>query len=73
MDRLAEQSGGTAPWPGFSVDVAGLARALGCPARTVSEHAELLAVLDEVLPGLAGRSEPLLLEVAVAPDATFAP
>ena len=33
MDRLAEQGGGTAPWPGFAVDVAGLARALGCPAR----------------------------------------
>jgi hypothetical protein len=30
-------------------------------------------VLDDVLPGLADRSEPLLLEVAVAPDATFAP
>ena len=73
MDRLAEQSGGTAPWPGFAVDVAGIARALGCPARTVSDHDDLLAVLDEVLPGLAGRDEPLLLEVAVAPEATFAP
>ena len=73
MDRLAEQAGGTAPWPGFAVDVAGLARALGCPARSIVEHDELLGVLDEVLPGLAGRSEPLLLEVAVAPDATFAP
>ena len=39
----------------------------------MSDHAELLAVLDEVLPGLAGRDEPLLLEVAVAPEATFAP
>ncbi len=36
MDRLAEQSGGTAPWPGFDVDVAGIARALGCPARAVA-------------------------------------
>ena len=73
MDRLAEQSGGTAPWPGFSVDIAGIARALGCPARTVREHADLLAILDEVLPGLADRDEPLLLEVAVIPEATFAP
>jgi benzoylformate decarboxylase len=73
MDRLAEQAGGTAPWPGFAIDVAGLARALGCPARTIGDHDELLQVLDEVLPGLADRSEPLLLEVAVAPDATFAP
>ena len=73
MDRLAELHGGSAPWPGFGVDVSGLARAFGCPARRVSEHAELLAVLDEVIPGLADRDEPLLLEVVVAPDATFAP
>ncbi len=73
MDRLAEQAGGTAPWPGFAVDVAGLARAFGCPARTVNGHAELLEALDEVLPDLSGRTEPLLLEVAIAPDATFAP
>jgi benzoylformate decarboxylase len=73
MDRLAEQTGGSAPWPSFDVDVAGLARALGCPARTVSGYDELLETLDEVLPGLGGRDEPLLLEIAVAPDATFAP
>lgn len=73
MDRLAEQHGGAAPWPGFGVDVAGLARAFGCPARSVAEHAELLEALDEVLPGLAGRDEPLLLDVAVAPDENFAP
>jgi benzoylformate decarboxylase len=73
MDRLAEQAGGTAPWPGFAVDVAGLARALGCPARTVSGYQELLETLDEVLPGLGARDEPLLLEIAVAPDAAFAP
>jgi benzoylformate decarboxylase len=73
MDRLVEQRGGSVPWPGFGVDVAGIARALGCPARHVAEHAELLEVLDEVLPGLAGRDEPLLLEVVVEPDETFAP
>jgi benzoylformate decarboxylase len=73
MDRLVEQHGGTAPWPGFGVDVAGLARALGCPARTIREHGELVESFDEVVPGLAGRDEPLLLEVVVAPDATFAP
>jgi benzoylformate decarboxylase len=73
MDRLAEQAGGTAPWPSFAVDVAGLARALGCPARTLRGYGELLETLDEVLPGLGGRDEPLVLEIAVAPDATFAP
>ena len=35
MDRLVEQHGGTAPWPCFGVDVAGLARAFGCPRETV--------------------------------------
>jgi benzoylformate decarboxylase len=73
MNLLAEQQGTTAPWPGFAVDVAGLARALGCPARSISEHGELLDTFDEVLPGLASREEPLLLEVVVAPDATFMP
>ncbi len=73
MDRLAEQHGGAAPWPGFGVDVAGLARAFGCDARTVAGHGELLEAFDEVLPVLAARDEPLLLEVAVAPDGDFAP
>jgi benzoylformate decarboxylase len=73
MDRLAEQQGGTAPWPGFGIDVAGLARALGCPARTIRDHDELLQVLDDVVPGLSDRREPLLLEIVVAPDETFAP
>jgi benzoylformate decarboxylase len=73
MDRLAEQAGGSAPWPGFAVDVAGLARAFGCEARTIGDHEDLLRVLDDVVPGLADRHEPLLLEIAVAPDETFAP
>jgi benzoylformate decarboxylase len=73
MDRLAEQHGGAAPWPSFGVDVAGLARAFGCPAQTVTGHDELLHALDDVLPGLGGRDEPLLLEVAVAPEENFAP
>ena len=54
MDRLVEQQGSKAPWPSFGVDIAGMSRAFGCPARTVAEHGELLQTLDEVLPGLAG-------------------
>jgi benzoylformate decarboxylase len=73
MDRLAEQHGGAAAWPSFDVDIAGIARALGCPALSVAEHGELLETLDDVLPRLAGRDEPLLLEVVVAPDESFAP
>ena len=37
------------------------------------DHDELAGVLDEVVPSLVRRGEPLLLEVAVAPDETFAP
>ena len=74
MDRLAERAGGDAPWPQFAdVDVAALARAFGCDARKIGTHDELLAALDEVVPGLAARSEPLLLDVAIAPTATFKP
>jgi benzoylformate decarboxylase len=73
MDRLAEQSGSTPPWPGFGVDIAGLATALGCPARRIEEHDELLGTLDDVVPSLADRSEPLLLDVVVEPDRSFAP
>jgi benzoylformate decarboxylase len=73
MDRLVEQRGGAPPWPGFGVDIGGIARALGCPARSVRGHGELMQVLDEVLPGLASRTEPLLLDVTVIPDESFAP
>jgi benzoylformate decarboxylase len=72
MDLLTDAHGGRGPWPGFEVDVAGLARSLGCPARSASRHDELLRVLDEVVPTLATRDEPLLLEVAVAPEERFA-
>ena len=61
MDRLAAEAGGKAPWPGFAeVDVAGLATALGCPARRVATHGELVELLDEVVPGLAARDTPLV-------------
>jgi benzoylformate decarboxylase len=75
MDRLAEQHGaGKAPWPAFEeVSVSRLAEGFGCPATRVTTHDALLAVLDEVVPTLGGRTEPLVLEVAVVPDATFAP
>ncbi|MGZ4388845.1 MAG: thiamine pyrophosphate-dependent enzyme, partial [Gaiellaceae bacterium] len=71
MDHLAAHRGG--PWPRFDVDLAGIAQALGCPARRVAVPDELPAALDEALAGLAERGEPLLLEVAVDPDPEFAP
>jgi benzoylformate decarboxylase len=60
--------GGTAPWPAFDeVSVRRIAEGFGCPARRVTTYAELVGVLDEVLPTLADRQEPLVLEVAVPP------
>jgi benzoylformate decarboxylase len=75
MDRLAEQHGnGKAPWPAFEeVSVSGLAASLGCPAQRVDDHAAMVRVLDEVVPTLASRGEPLVLEVVVVPELTFEP
>jgi benzoylformate decarboxylase len=74
MDRLAEKHGGKAPWPAFDeVEMAGLARALGCDARRVTTYDELVEILDDVVPGLADRTAPLLLDVAVVPDSHFEP
>jgi benzoylformate decarboxylase len=73
MDRLAERHGAAGPWPGFEVDIAALARAQGCEARRIAEHDDLVETLDEVVPELATREEPLLLDVAIAPTTSFAP
>src|SRR5581483_1899579 len=53
MDELARAQGGAAAWPSFEdVDVAALARALGCEARRLERHEELVAALDDVVPEL---------------------
>jgi benzoylformate decarboxylase len=72
MDRLAEQQDEAAPWPGFGeIDIAAMARAQGCPARRVESHDELVGALDEAVPDLGARDEPLLLEAVVAPDPNY--
>ncbi len=74
MDRLAETQGDAAPWPQLTgIDIAGLSRALGCHAERITTPAELESTFDEVVPDLAERDEPLLLEIAVAPDERFEP
>ncbi len=68
MDILAEQHGAAAPWPGFAeVELATVARGFGCPARRITTHEELTQALDEVVPTLADRDEPTLLDVQIAP------
>ena len=52
---------------------AGGAVTFGCPARTIGSYDELVQVFDEVVPALASREGPLLIDVAVAPNETFAP
>jgi thiamine pyrophosphate-dependent acetolactate synthase large subunit-like protein len=67
MDRLAAQAGGRAPWPSFSdIDIAGLARSLGCRALDVRTHDELARAFGDTIPPLPSLSEPLLMNVAVA-------
>jgi benzoylformate decarboxylase len=74
MDRLAEMQTEAAPWPDFGqVDIAAMARALGCPATRVESHDELIAAFDDAVPGLARRDEPLLVEAVVQPDPDFNP
>jgi benzoylformate decarboxylase len=66
MDGLARARGGVGAWPAFhGVDIAGIARCIGCPSVRVETHDELLRTLDAVLPNLAARQEPLVLEVAL--------
>jgi benzoylformate decarboxylase len=68
MDRLAAQHGGKPPWPGFAaIDPAALATGFGCEARQVTSFAGLVAALDAIVPTLADRTDPLLLDVHVEP------
>jgi thiamine pyrophosphate-dependent acetolactate synthase large subunit-like protein len=70
MDQLAEAAGGKPAWPGFEeVDVCAIAAGFGCPTQRLTSLDDLVTVLDDVLPGLGRRQEPLLLEVAVQPGA----
>jgi benzoylformate decarboxylase len=68
MDAQAHDTGRNAPWPQFhELQIAQIAHALGCPAQRITGYAELLQALDQTLPTLTERHEPLLLEVAVTP------
>jgi benzoylformate decarboxylase len=74
MDRLVERHGGTGPWPAFAeVEVATIARGFGCRAERITTHDDLLSALDEVVPTLADREEPLVLDILVEPTLDFAP
>jgi benzoylformate decarboxylase len=75
MDRLAERTGaGHGPWPAFgAIDICGLARAQGVEAIRITEHVDLLARFDDLIPSLGARETPLVVEVVVAQDEHFDP
>ena len=76
MDRLAEtqQTAGRGPWPAIDdVDYTALAHAFGCPAERVDAHEPLREALERLVPTLAEREQPFLLEVLVEPDERFEP
>jgi benzoylformate decarboxylase len=75
MDRLAERTGaGAGPWPSLeTVDICGLARAQGVEAIRITEHDDLLARFDDLIPALSGRETPLVVEVVVSQDKHFDP
>lgn len=67
MDRLAHNAGSTPPWPGFEeISLSKLAGGLGCPAQRIESLDDLIATLDEIIPTLGDRTEPLLLDIAVS-------
>lgn len=67
MDRLAHNAGATPPWPGFEeISLSTLAAGFGCPAQRIESLEDLLATLDDVIPTLGERREPLLLDIAVS-------
>jgi benzoylformate decarboxylase len=68
MDAQAHARGGKPAWPQFpGVDIAGIARALGCPAVRVETFDELRTTLTDAISGLRDAKAPLLVEVVVAP------
>lgn len=76
LDRLVAnyRDGGKAPWPSLSgIKPHLLAAGFGCPAVQVSTAAALSDLLDTLIPGLATRDEPLLVEVAIAGTDRYRP
>ena len=66
MDAQARQRGGTGAWPDFpGIDIAGIARSMGCPSRRIDGYSELVGTFDELIPTLVQRREPMLVEISV--------
>jgi benzoylformate decarboxylase len=46
--------------------IAAIATGMTCASRRISTHDELIETLDEIVPTLRTRSEPLLLDVRIS-------
>jgi thiamine pyrophosphate-dependent acetolactate synthase large subunit-like protein len=67
MDSQARWRGERAPWAQFpGLDIAGIARGLGCPAIRVETYEQMAETLGETLDGLAQRTQPLVVEAVIA-------
>ena len=67
MDAQARARGGRPGWPQFpGLEIAAIARGLGCPATRVETHDQLQTTLADALRGRRDAAAPLLVEVVVA-------
>jgi benzoylformate decarboxylase len=67
MDAQAGWQGTRAPWPQFpGLDIAAIARGMGCPATRVETYQQMTETLGPALDGLAASSRPLLVEAVIA-------
>jgi benzoylformate decarboxylase len=66
MDELAQVHGAPGAWPSFgSLELGTIATGMGCAALRIATYDELVSALDETMPTLRTRKEPLLLDVRV--------
>lgn len=73
MNRLAEKRSGTSPWPAFDgVSVSRIAEGLGVESYRIDDYTDLTETLDRIIPTLGSRTEPLVLEVTISPETSYA-
>jgi len=67
MDQMTARRG-KVPWPSLeTARIDRLAEAFGVPAVRVATPEHLVEVLDEIMPGLRDRDQPLVVEVQLDP------
>ena len=70
MDGQAAARGATPPWPRFpGLEIAALARAMGCSAVRVDTFDEMTGIIKRAVPDLRALREPLLVEVTLRDEA----